>query len=177
MIMNLLRTTAASFTIGLGATGVRLKNNGGVLEAKNDADSAFAVLRAGPPSGTDDVVTKAFGDTYYTTTGARRSVVIPLAQGASTSSTLAVPDGCRVRQVAVDVTTLYDNGATLQVGITGTTNKFADVGDFDMAVVGLYIVEQMTLQSGSAETILATIANTPTAGAATLIVEFEVSDV
>lgn len=42
------------------ATRVRLKNNGGVLEARDNADAAFIVGRGADPIGNDDWVTLRF---------------------------------------------------------------------------------------------------------------------
>lgn len=46
--------------VQLGKGGVRVKDNSGVLEAKNAADNAFVVLRAASPVNDDDVVTKRY---------------------------------------------------------------------------------------------------------------------
>jgi hypothetical protein len=48
--------TGVGSTVELGKGGAKLKNNAGAVEARNTGDTAFAVLRAGDPSGLDDVV-------------------------------------------------------------------------------------------------------------------------
>lgn len=53
----------------LGVAGPRLKNNSGSVEARNNADSAFAVVRGATPVGNDDLVTKSYGDANYSGTG------------------------------------------------------------------------------------------------------------
>jgi len=49
---------AASVELGKG--GARIKDNGGVIEARNNADNALAVLRAADPVNDTDVVTKKY---------------------------------------------------------------------------------------------------------------------
>jgi hypothetical protein len=46
--------------IELGKGGAKLKNSAGILEARNNADTTYAVLRAADPVGEQDVVTKRF---------------------------------------------------------------------------------------------------------------------
>lgn len=45
-------TIESLFQIGLG--GPQLKNSSGAIEARNSADSAYAVFRVGTPAGADD---------------------------------------------------------------------------------------------------------------------------
>lgn len=54
-------TIESIFQIGLA--GPNLKNNSGVIEARNAADSGFAIVRGASPVGNDDLVTKAYADT------------------------------------------------------------------------------------------------------------------
>lgn len=49
--------------VKLGKGGPRVKNNAGVVEARNTADNAFAVVRAADPVALDDVVTKRYLET------------------------------------------------------------------------------------------------------------------
>jgi|SRR6185437_6084831 len=46
----------------LGNGGPNWKNNAGAIEARNAADSAFAIVRGLTPSGTTDLTTKAYVD-------------------------------------------------------------------------------------------------------------------
>ena len=52
-----------SGNVKVGNAGPRVKNNAGVIEARNTADNAFAVVRAADPVGLDDVVTKRYLET------------------------------------------------------------------------------------------------------------------
>jgi len=51
--------------IELGKGGAKVKNNSGVVEARNNADDDFAVVRAASPLGDDDVATKAWVERRY----------------------------------------------------------------------------------------------------------------
>ena len=51
----------------LGDQGPQLKNNAGVVEARNSADAAFVKVRGADPVGADDLVTKRYGDANYVT--------------------------------------------------------------------------------------------------------------
>ena len=51
-------TSETTFQIGLG--GPKVKNASGVLEARNAADDAYAVIRGADPSGANDLVTKGY---------------------------------------------------------------------------------------------------------------------
>lgn len=52
-----------SDNVKVGNAGPRVKNNAGVIEARNTADNAFAVVRSADPVGLDDVVTKRYLET------------------------------------------------------------------------------------------------------------------
>ena len=47
-------------TVELGKGGTKFKENSGVMEARNNADSAYAIFRAATPVGDDDVATKGW---------------------------------------------------------------------------------------------------------------------
>ncbi len=79
--------------IGLG--GPNVKNNAGVIEARNAGDSAFATVRGASPQGDNDLVTKAYADTLAT-----RSIVTAQISGAS-----ALPSNTGVEHFIVVSTT------------------------------------------------------------------------
>jgi hypothetical protein len=49
--------------VELGKGGPRVKDNAGVVEIKNNADNALAVIRGASPVGDDDLVTKRYMET------------------------------------------------------------------------------------------------------------------
>lgn len=55
--------TGLSGNVELGKGGPRLKDNGGVVEHRNSADSGFAIVRGDHPVGENDLVTKKFLET------------------------------------------------------------------------------------------------------------------
>lgn len=57
-------TIETIFSIGLG--GPNLKNNVGIVEVRNAADSGFAIVRGAMPAGNNDLVTKAYADQLAT---------------------------------------------------------------------------------------------------------------
>lgn len=50
-------------SVELGKGGARVRNNGGVIESRNNADDALAVMRAAAPVNDDDLVTKKYLET------------------------------------------------------------------------------------------------------------------
>lgn len=96
-----IRGTAETlWQIGLG--GPNLKNNAGVVEARNSGDSAFAVVRGAIPVGDNDLVTKAYADQL-----ASRYIVTAQISGAS-----ALPSNTSTEHFIV-VTT---SGGTATIG-------------------------------------------------------------
>jgi hypothetical protein len=59
---NIIGTLSSFFQFG-GPTGPGLNDNGGALEAKNSANTAFAILRGASPVGDNDLTTKSYADT------------------------------------------------------------------------------------------------------------------
>jgi len=54
------RQTGVSGSLEFGKGGARVRNNGGVIEARNTGDTALAVLRAADPVAATDLVTKQY---------------------------------------------------------------------------------------------------------------------
>jgi hypothetical protein len=102
-------TLEALFQIG-GPTGPQLKNNAGAVEARNSADTAYAVMRGGAPVGDNDLATKTYVDTL-----AFRTVVSAQFNGNN-----ALPSNSSTEQFYVVTTTgpnatigqlLWDDGS------------------------------------------------------------------
>lgn len=156
----------------IGRDGPQVKNDSGVLAARNDADDGYVNLAAADPSSAEHVVTKSYGDANYNAAGAKRTIIKTLNTTASQSSSTQLPTGAVVTKVHMKVTTAYDNGATLQVGVTGTPDAFAGTTAFNLAETGDYILDDFSAALGSAANVLATLGNSPTVGAGTLLVEY-----
>jgi hypothetical protein len=66
-VWNKVRGTIETiFQIGLG--GPQLKNNAGAIEARNSADTGYAVARGASPVGDQDFATKQYVDTLFSRT-------------------------------------------------------------------------------------------------------------
>ena len=62
IIKNIYGTSLDAFYVGLGANQILLKNDSGVLIARNTDDSDYVILRAKAPVGDHDLVTKYYAD-------------------------------------------------------------------------------------------------------------------
>lgn len=82
-------TSETAFQVGLG--GPQVKNNTGVIENRNAADTAFAIVRAATPVANNDVANKQYVDTLFT-----RVVVAQQFNGGS-----ALPSNTGVEQFYV----------------------------------------------------------------------------
>lgn len=93
-------TVETIFQLGLG--GPQLKNNAGVIEARNAGDSAFAVARGASPVADNDLTTKQYVDTLFS-----RSVVSAQFDGNN-----AIPANTGVERFLIVTTT----GANATIG-------------------------------------------------------------
>lgn len=84
---DLLGTTGSYFRIG-GTSGPRLKNSSGVIEARNAADGAYAILRGLDPSGDSDLTTKLYVDRRRAYFFPAASLLVP---GTGWNTTTAAP--------------------------------------------------------------------------------------
>lgn len=185
-ISNQNGTSSDSFYIadagGLSsADTVALQNTaGGILKLFKVDGSTLANLQVGTPSNNDDVATKSYVDGSPAANAAEQLVVIPLAfgSGATVNSTYALPNNAHVTKVQVQVTTAFDGSApTVSVGYSGQATKFMATTDNNLTVQGVYTKEQYNPQdSGGSQTVLLTyVADSSTAGAATVLVWFVIS--
>lgn len=88
-LQKLYGTISTIFQLGL--SGPKLKNNGGVIEHRNNADTLFVIARAAAPVGDDDLVTKSYGDTNYAGVGFTE---VSVATGDAVWTTIAtIPVG------------------------------------------------------------------------------------
>lgn len=95
----------------LGKGGPQLKNNAGVIEHRNSADTAYVVTRGADPSIADDLVTKRYGDANYA--GASSAVALSQHVVASNFTVTAAKAAHITRYVEVSA------GITLEIGADG----------------------------------------------------------
>ena len=103
-------------------------------------------------------------------TGAEREIRYVIDNSATQDSTTATPVSNRVTYCALEVTTPYSGGATIQVGDTGTANKFMGTGDNNPQAAATYVVEQDTVTIASV--IRTAVGGAPAAGAGIVVVRF-----
>lgn len=118
----------------------------------------------------------AWLDIAPSVSGATYMIRTTLGTAASTSSATQIPANAIVYDARLDVTTPYSAGATIALGITGTTNLFMATTDNTPQIAGLYQIMQDTSVGASAAALLATVAGAPAAGAAQMIVLYSVAN-
>jgi len=150
----------------LGLNGINLKNNSGVLEARNADDSALVVVRGAEPVGSSDLVTKNYVDTQINGNILGVKFTITTTGGISTVS---IPASSTILDCIVDITTAYSAGATITVGNIADPSQLQDTMDNNPQIVSTYSKEQLTSWANDAP-VQATVNGSPTTGAATIMV-------
>lgn len=147
----------------LGNGGPNIKASSGVVEARNAADDAYAIIRGADAVGSNDLINKSQLDASIG--GAQR--VMRFTFGLTdTDSTNTIPANARILEARIEITTPYDNSATIDLGVDGgTADLLVDQTDIDSATADIYSVPQDTDWGGSAAKAQVTVGNAPTAGA------------
>lgn len=107
--------------------------------------------------------------------GYYRVIEVPINTSATKSSTTSIPAGAEVVEVRTKITTPYDNGATIAVKVDGTAELTVQPADEnDPAVENVYIseVENGEVDSSTEGIVTVDIANSPSAGAGVVFVEY-----
>ena len=170
-ILKFLRGTMSDL-FQLGKTGPNLKKNGTAIEARNNADSAYTIVRGATPVGNDDLTTKLYVDGISAATAVKE---IQFTIGTSTaSSTATIPANAQVIVAELKITTAYSGGTSpaITIGQIGNVTLYQTSAQNDIAVLGQYMTDQDTDVGGSALAVLATVTGSPTAGAATVTVRY-----
>lgn len=128
----------------IGKAGPQLKNNGGIIEHRNAADSAYVITRGLDPVGNNDLVTLSYFNANNAAALDLALVKMPLAF-ATKVSTATIPNNAIIRFAIIDVTTAYDGTTpTFAIKRTGdATVAPAAAGDTDLTTVGTYEVPQI----------------------------------
>lgn len=144
-----------------------------VLEAKGTG------LIVGPvnydmSTGPDESFTsKGYVDNLVTVKGASNhvsAIVFAIDSTMGEVSGQTIPQGARVTQVKVNVTTLFD--APISFGITGSTARFASEAEIDEAG-GISVIELLDGAMASDTTVGIFSSGSPTAGAGTVEITFK----
>lgn len=162
-------TMETIFQLGIG--GPQLKNNGGVIEARDNADGAMVKVRCLDPVGATDAATKNYVDTG-TLGGATREVRYALGTTAAQSSTTVIPANAVVTKAQIEITTPYSSGGTLSLGQTGSTSLLMATTDLNSQANGIYEVSLDVAWGASALAALVTVGGAPAAGVGVAIVHY-----
>lgn len=174
-VFSKLRGTIETiFQLGLG--GPNLKNNAGVVENRNAADSAFTIARGATPLAANDLTTKAYVDGLVG--GGADVLEIRFALGTATaSSATSLPIGANVVKARLSITTTYTAGATISIGQAASVSEFQATTDNNPQAAttpSIFDVDQDT-SAASTNPVLATVAGAPVAGAAEVIVWYVIT--
>lgn len=125
------------------ASRIRIKNNAGVMEARNNADSDFIVGRGADPVAANDWVTLQ----YLSANGGNFQVLqytITAAGGATQDSASSIAAGNVVYEAREDVTIAWSAGTAISVGNTATPALIIATADVDEESVDTYAIPQRT---------------------------------
>lgn len=162
-------TIETAFTIGLA--GPQVKANGAALEARDNGDTVFAIVRGLDPVAANDLVTKNYADTGVQG-GAIREVRFAIGTGAAQNSATTIPANVQIIDAEVTITTPYSAGATIAVGQTGSTSLLQGTTDNNPQSANRYQSDQDTAWGGTARTVLVTVTGAPAAGVGVVIVRY-----
>ena len=156
-------TIESIFQFGLG--GPNLKNNAGVIEARDAADAGFAQLRAAPGSNGNDVATIS-----QVPVNGLAVIAVPFSfadAGGTVTSAAQIPAGAKVMESRVDIETAFDAAATIDVGDGTTASKWQADAELDEATVNTYAKRQQTPNAAATNVVVTVGASTATAGQGT----------
>jgi hypothetical protein len=162
-------TTETLFQLGIG--GTQLKNNSGVIEARDSTDAAYVKVRCLDPAAANDAATKNYVDTG-TLGGAVREIRYALGTTATQDSTTIIPANAVITKVQVSITTPYSGGATIAVGQAGTTNLLMGTSDNNPQTTGIYEINEDVAWGGSPLAVRTTVGGSPGAGVGVCIVHY-----
>lgn len=115
------------------------------------------------------------GDGMAGGTGVTKVIEVPIDTSASKSSTSSIPDGAQVLRVSTKITTAYDNSATIEVLVDGTSDLVIQpTTENDPSTVNMYVseVENGNITASNEGVVTVNVGNTPSAGAGTVLIEF-----
>jgi hypothetical protein len=113
LFARLLGTTASFFQLG-GPSGPRLKNNGGAVDHRNSADSAYVNARGADPLIANDLVTLEYLEAYTEPSFFGSIDVVLSAHHDDATGTVS---GLAATPLHVVGNVLYEEGVTVQSGM------------------------------------------------------------
>jgi len=144
------------------ASRIAIKNNAGVMEARDNADAAYINVRGADPVIDDDLVTLRYFNAVPPAGGvAVIRYTVTFSGGAAQDSVTSMPAGARVLEAREEVTVTWNGvGASVNVGDTTTPAAFIATADVDLTTADLYAFPQDTAVTGPS-----VVRSTVTAGA------------
>jgi len=164
-------TTASTWQLNDDASGPKIKDSSGVLEVRNSADNAYAIVRGLTPVGNADLVTKLYhdGDDAQNV----KIIAIPIADPAGAfTSTATIPANSRILRVDKTISEVFDGTGTLAVGYTGSLSAFAGTSDTDITSATTQVLSVNKASDSSARAVICTIGGTPAQGAGIVYVHY-----
>ena len=158
-------------SVELSNGGARIKNNAGVLQARDNADSVLAKIQAATPTVGDDVVNKTYADALE----GIKFVTVDFAYDTSSPFNIgsAVPDASTVIKFMVQVDTIFDGTTpTLSIGDAGDTDRIATTAEIDLETAGLYTDDKWVEYASSTQLTGTLTVSGATAGAASVVIMY-----
>lgn len=156
--------------VELGKGGPRVKDNSGVLEARNNADDALAIVRGATPTASTDFTTKAYADGLITDRLQVRSISFGFETTTPFNIGGVLTSNDRVVRAHVFVSTAFDGTTpTLQIGTSGDTDAVMTTALNDLGTVGVYEAATSFKATGSDQIIGTLTLSGATAGAGDIV--------
>lgn len=164
-------TTETILQIGLG--GPQWNNNAGNIEARNAANSSFVIGRGATPVAANDWATKAYVDSGATVEdGGIQTIRFAITTAAAQNSVTVIPSAALITDCYISIVTPYSAGATITVGNATSPAQLMATTDNLATAAGVYSQgDTDTLWTGP-NTVLVTIAGSPSAGAGFVVVKY-----
>lgn len=158
--------------VQLGKRGPKLKNSSGTIQARNAADAAFVNLEALDPTTAQHVATKNYVDGLLSGPLYRQQSIV--FGTAITNIGAVLPTGAKIQTVKVTITTAWNDSATTLVIDNTATVFMASTNNDLLELNGTFIEETLGATTVGANTQLRAVlaGGTPSAGAATVLVEY-----
>lgn len=149
---------------GVGRKGPKIRNvTDTILEVRNNADSAYAIMRGLDPVGAQDFATKAWVQANGSS-GSLRCIGFAIGTAGTYSSTAQIPAGAFVYRTLLSVTTAYSGGATISVGKTGSVSLVMTTAQNVPDQLGAYERAEEPVDFGGPANVLVTIGGGPSVG-------------
>ena len=164
--------TGIGSNVEVGKDGPRIKDNSGVVEIKDNTDSALAVIRGADAIGSTDLVTKSQLDAIDTSI---KYVTVDFAYDSSSPLNIgsALPANATVLRSRVKVDTTFDGTTpTLAIGISGSTTDIMSTTDNNLQTATLYVKNNWVEYVSSSQLIATITVSGASQGAGSILVEF-----